>query len=210
MFGIYRRVTTCIGIFALVIVSTSGCGRDLYATVRVTGKVLCEGAPATGGPVVFRPLEAPEKTGRPKNNPGQSATGVVNSDGSFSLSLPPIGSRKGRSGALIGPHEVLFRLPRTERRKLEPSLERLPPADFERLKAEIENEPIYAPLSCSRAIWPDTFDVKAGGNIANFVLLPESFVPPMTRKGNRQEFIENHIKIDPSQIDPALLNTLKK
>jgi hypothetical protein len=195
---------------ALLIASTSGCGNNQYKTARVTGTVFCDGEPAAGGTVILRPIDAPDKTGRPKNMPGASATAIVGDDGTFSLSLIPIGDDTGTSGALIGPHEVIFAMPPTGTRKVARGREELSPEELAELKEDLDDEPVYKPLACGRAIWPDTVDVKAGKNVFDFVLLPKSFEPQQPER--RRGFVvdQEYIKVDPSKLDPALRDAGKE
>ena len=99
---------------ALLGVLAGGCGSDPYQLAEVTGRVTCNGKPALGGYVVFMPMDAPEKTGRPTGQPGGLSRGLVQEDGSFTLTMDPKGTYPERLGALIGPHQVSFIAPRTE------------------------------------------------------------------------------------------------
>jgi hypothetical protein len=196
-------------ICALILASASGCGNNQYKTAKVTGTVFCDGEPAEGGTIILRPIDAPEKTGRPKNMPGQEATGTVEADGTFSLTLAPVGDDTGRSGALIGPHEVIFGMPPTGARKIARRHEELSPEEAA-LKEDIDDEPVYEPLACGRAIWPDTVDVKPGKNVFDFVLLPKSFEPPPREKRRGHVIDQEYIKVDPSKLDPALRDAGKQ
>ena len=51
------------------IVAINGCG-DPYATVPVTGRLTLEGEAVEGAQVLFSPIDAPDKTGRPSGQPG--------------------------------------------------------------------------------------------------------------------------------------------
>ncbi len=199
------RQATGICLFSLVIVSLSGCGQNPYATASVTGTVLCNGEPAVGGTVLLQPIDAPGKTGRPRNRPGQTARGVVGDDGTFSVELDSVGDDMGRSGALIGPHLVIFIMPQTEPRKLGRRESNLPPEELAKLQKEIADEPLYEPFACGRAIWPDTIEVKPGSNVFDFVLLPKSFEPEQKERLRGHVDNQEHIKVDRSKLDPALL-----
>lgn len=195
---------------ALIICSTSGCGNSQYKTARVTGTVFCDGEPAAGGTVILRPIDAPGKTGRPRNMPGPSATGIIEDDGSFSLTLVAIGDDTGTAGALIGPHEVIFAMPPTESRKITRGHQELSPDELAELKEDLAEEPVYKALACGRAIWPDTVDVKAGSNVFDFVLLPRSFEPQPQEKRRGHVVDQDYIKVDPSKLDPALRDAGKE
>jgi hypothetical protein len=166
--------------------------------------VLCDGEPAAGGTIILRPIDAPNKTGRPKNMPGPSATAVIEDDGTFSLSLVPLGDDTGTAGALIGPHEVIFGMPPTELRKVPRGRQELSADELAQQKEDLDEEPVYKPLACGRAIWPDTVEVKAGKNVFDFVLLPKSFEPPPTEKRRGHVVDQDYIKVDPAKLDPAL------
>ena len=103
-------------IFSLTILGllTAGCGRNPYRTAPVTGTVMCNGKPANGGVIRFRPVDAPEETGRPPGQPGREAFATVEQDGTFTLMMDTAADATQGRGALIGRHEVIFELPRTK------------------------------------------------------------------------------------------------
>jgi hypothetical protein len=78
----------CCGIIVSLILM-SGCGGDRPSVVPVSGKVLIDDKPLTFGTVVFSP----------KN--GRQSTGVINKDGTFSLTC-----YKLNDGAIIGDHKI--------------------------------------------------------------------------------------------------------
>jgi hypothetical protein len=204
MNGTNCRPAAVLCLCALLIVPINGCGNSQYKTATVTGSVFCDGEPAAGGTVILRPIDAPDKTGRPKNMPGPSATAIVEDDGTFSLSLIPIGDDTGTSGALIGPHEVIFGMPPTGARKVARRREEPSPEELAKTQEDLEDEPVYKPLACGRAIWPDTVDVKPGKNVFDFVLLPKSFEPQQPERRRGHVVDQEYIKVDPSKLDPAL------
>ena len=150
----------------------SGCGLDPYETVPVTGRVTCEGKPAWGGTVIFQPI-ASEATGRPLNASGRSASGLIQEDGSFTLSVPAAGGAKDAEGALIGPHRVSFLMPKTTPWEMDPADRQLPPEEQEQIKAELAKRPVYKELSCGPKISPDQVEVKSGENAFEFTLAPK-------------------------------------
>jgi hypothetical protein len=204
------RPAAVLCLCAPLIVSIGGCGNSLYKTATVTGTVFCDGEPAAGGTVILRPIDAPDKTGRSKNMPGPSATAIVGDDGTFSLSLVPIGDDTGTSGALIGPHQVIFGMPPTGARKVARGREELSPEVLAELKEDLDDEPVYKPLACGRAIWPDTVEVLAGKNVFDFVLLPKSFEPQQPERLRGHVVDQEYIKVDPSKLDPALRDAGKE
>jgi hypothetical protein len=73
-----------------------GCGgRDLAA---VEGQVTFDGHPVKGGALVFSPIPAGEE-----REPGKSATGDIQPDGSYRLSTYRI-----HDGAVVGRHRVRY------------------------------------------------------------------------------------------------------
>ncbi|HTI49311.1 MAG TPA: hypothetical protein VL475_00115 [Planctomycetaceae bacterium] len=169
MMGLSGRIWPAFaGLIAAV--SLAGCGDSLYQAAPVTGTVLCDGKPATGGVVVFQPADAPKETGRPEGEPGLTSTGIVGEDGTFTLMVEARGFDSPRTGALIGPHHVFFRPPRTTPWELDPSDRALPPEQLAKLKEELAKRPVYKPLACGDRINPDTTTVKAGKNSFQFTL----------------------------------------
>lgn len=150
-----------------------GCGDDPYQTASVTGTVLCDGKPAYGGTIRFRPIDAPQETGRPPGQPGRDAFATVEEDGTFELFMDTPASVNRAEGALIGRHQVFFDLPRTEPWKPSPE-ERMEftPEELEELKAEYEKLPVYDPIPCGRQISPSEVTVEPGTNQFEFSLSP--------------------------------------
>jgi hypothetical protein len=150
----------------------SGCGGDPYQLATVRGKVItCEGKPAAGGVVVFYPIDAPEKTGRPAGNPGREARGTVAEDGTFSLISIGI---EPQEGAVIGPHKVVFEMPPTQRPRLSAEdREGMSLEEQKKWDEEFARRPVYAPIPCSTAITPSEVTVVAGKNMLEFKLPPK-------------------------------------
>jgi hypothetical protein len=183
----FRHRATIVFLLGISLASVTGCSRDIYSSAHVTGKVLCNGKPATGGVVIFIPVDAPEKTKRPQGFPGRQATGMVGEDGSFIMKIAPLGNDAGRNGALTGPHTVEFQLPQTEPYQVDPGDEKkLPPEEVARMKAELEKRPIYKPLECGDNISPATVEVKAGSNTFDFTLQVKSAETPEISKKQRR------------------------
>ena len=155
-----------------LIVILSGCGGDPYRAAIVTGRVLCNGKPATGGVVQFEPMDLPEETGRPKGNPGRGSTGIVREDGAFSLVLNPKGGEANVPGALIGPHRVTFALPNTKPFEFSPEDLSLPPEHQSLIEEMAAQTRVYEPLDCAASISPSKVTVRPGINNFEFVLDP--------------------------------------
>ena len=168
----FRRDGIARGVAFLGILC-SGCGVNLYETAEVSGRVTCNGKPAVGGFVVFEPIDAPEKTGRPKGEPGRISRGMVQEDGSFTLVMDPRGADLASRGALIGPHRILFVPPLTEPPAWNPSDDWLPEEDKKKLKEELAATPVFEPLECGpEGITPGEVEVKPGSNEFEFTLQP--------------------------------------
>jgi hypothetical protein len=159
-----RRLTVLMGVLL------SGCGSDLYQTAIVVGTVTCNGQPALGGFVVFEPMDAPEKTGRPKGEPGSMSRGQVAQDGSFTLMTEVRGTDQPKRGALIGPHRVSFVLPKSTPWEMDPGDSWLPPESQAKLKAELASRPVFPKLPCGAEIMPTQVDVVDGENRFEFTL----------------------------------------
>jgi hypothetical protein len=159
----------------------AGCSDDPYKLTEVTGTVTCNGKPAWGGFVVFEPVDASEKTGRPPGEPGGVSRGIVGEDGSFTLMMDPKGEYEQRDGALTGPHRVSFLPPRTEPAEFSPADEWMPAEEKERAKAELAAIPVFKPLDCGNAISPNEVEVVQGGeNNFSFTLSGEPMRPQST------------------------------
>ena len=146
----------------------AGCGGDLYRRVPVMGKVTCQGQPVVGGTVIFQPLDAPEKTGRPAGQSGGAAHGTIQEDGTFTLAaIDP----KGGAGSLLGPHQVLFQLPPTTRPRLTADDKAaMTPDEIKQNEAEIATRPVYPPCPCTADISPQEVEVKVRDNNFEFTL----------------------------------------
>jgi hypothetical protein len=165
------RVTLIVPLAALCCAALSGCRRDPYQLVEVRGRVTtCEGKPAAGGTVVFYPVDEPDKTGRPKGNPGREARGTVAEDGSFYLTT--IGIHPAR-GAVTGRHQVAFEMPPTKRPTLTAEERSSMPRDeVKKLEADFASRPAYAAIPCSDKIEPGEVTVGPADNNFEFKLPP--------------------------------------
>jgi hypothetical protein len=148
----------------------SGCGSDEYRMINVKGKVLsCEGQPATGGTIVFYPIDDPSVSGRPKGDPGREARGVVGEDGSFTLTS--IGMEEA-AGVVAGKHRVKFEMPPTTRPKLtEADKSVLSKEEIAKWEAEYAGRPVYKPLPCSPNMEPAEVVVTDAEKVLEFKLL---------------------------------------
>jgi hypothetical protein len=149
----------------------AGCSNQ-YELATVRGRVLtCEGKPAAGGVVIFRPMDDPEATGRPKGNPGREARGTVAEDGTFTLTTIGI---EPAPGAVTGRHTVSFQMPPTRRPVLLPDEKAGMSAEEARqVEAEFASRPVYAPIPCSDQIQPAEVTVVSGDNDLEFKLPPK-------------------------------------
>jgi hypothetical protein len=169
MIPLFARVCVLLSA-ALLIASFAGCGSDAYQTVPVRGRVMCEGKPAWGGTVVFHAIDAPDKTGRPAGSPGRSAAGMVQEDGSFTLTIRAPAGGHDKVGALVGPHRVSFLLPKSTPYEMSPEDRSLPPEELEEILAALAELPVFPELPCSATINPSEVEVKPGQNEFEFVL----------------------------------------
>jgi hypothetical protein len=159
---------------AVLAVTAAGCGSNPYRTAPVSGTVMCNGKPAFGGTIRFRPVDAPEETGRPPGQPGREAFATVEEDGTFTLMMDTAADATQAGGALIGRHEVIFESPRTKPVPI-PADDRegLTAAEVQALRADIDRRyPVYQPLACSAEITPREVEVVAGQNVFEFTLSP--------------------------------------
>ena len=162
-----RRGWAAVGM-VVVLGSVAGCGSDPYKMAPVRGRITCQGKPATGGIVIFQPLDAPDRTGRPAGHTGMASSGVVEADGSFTLT-----AMDGRSGpgALVGPHQVLFQPPPTRRPTLSADdRAAMTPDEVRAAEEELRNRPVYPPLPCGNKPTPEEVEVKPGDNVFEFTL----------------------------------------
>lgn len=150
-------------------VRLTGCGSG-ERVATVTGSVTCDGKPAHGGIVLFAPVDDPAATGRPQGQPGRTSTALVGPDGRFSLTMEALGQEPEQRGALVGPHHVMFRPPRTTPWELNNLDLALPAEELAKLKAELAAKPVYQPLSCGLDITPNSVSVKDGANDFEFKL----------------------------------------
>ena len=156
--------------FAAVSLALMGCGSSKYQFAEVTGKITCDGKPAWGGVVIFEPLDSPEKTGRPKGQPGRRSQGQVKEDGTFTLTYEPGGGGSALDGAITGPHRVTFIQPQSTPWKWNPQDDWMPAEEKEKLKADLAARPVFPALSCGSGLAPGEVEVKAGDNSFDFTL----------------------------------------
>jgi hypothetical protein len=155
---------------ALVTLAMTGCGSDEYRMIDVRGKVLtCEGQPATGGTIIFFPIDDPSVSGRPKGDPGREARGVIGEDGSFTLTS--IGMEE-MAGVVAGKHRVKFEMPPTTKPKLtEADKSILSKEEIAKWESEYANRPVYKPLPCSANLEPAEAVVTDAEKVLEFKLL---------------------------------------
>lgn len=163
-----------IALSATMLCVLSACSSSKYQTAPVTGTVLCNGKPAHGGIVRFRPIDAPDETGRPPGEPGRMASAIVNEDGTFEMQMEVVMDSASEMGALIGRHDVFFESPRTKPMPLDPlEYEGRTPEQVQEIRDMIDKAyPIYKPISCGTKITPDQVEVVAGKNTIEFTLSP--------------------------------------
>jgi hypothetical protein len=94
------RLCRWLGGCAVVAAATLGCGKPAGVSFApVTGRVMVNGQPLAAGTIHFFPDES-------KGTSGPMSTGVLQSDGSYSLHGP------GQNvGAMVGEHRVYLTLP---------------------------------------------------------------------------------------------------
>jgi len=154
---------------AIACTSLVGCG-DPFQTAPVRGRVTCQGKPAAGATIEFRPIDAPGATGRPQGNPGKPSTAVLGPDGTFTLVLVGL---QPAEGAVTGRHRVLFKLPPRGQRKLSADDRAvMSPAEIKEWEEKLAREPVYPPLPCGPNISPGEVTVKPGDNEFEFTLQP--------------------------------------
>jgi hypothetical protein len=153
----------------LAVVLLAGCGGATYPRAPVKGRVMTwQGQPATGGVVVFQPVDAPGKTGRPAGHPGTASHGTVEQDGTFTLTAM---DGKSGDGAVVGPHLVIFRMPPTKRGALlAEERANLSPDEVRAAESDLASRPVYPPLPASDRIQPGEVEVKPGENMFEFTL----------------------------------------
>lgn len=89
-----------LALLPFVSIALIGCGGggDQKTTAKVSGKLVFDGSPVTGGSITL----APKGEGKP-------ASGVVNSDGTF-----VVGTYDKDDGAVVGTHTVRYSAPTAE------------------------------------------------------------------------------------------------
>lgn len=98
-----RSLTLLLALTVPVAVGCGG-GSDQKKTTRVNGVVTFNGQPVKGGTVTFVPVA--ENGDNARGNVGKPANGVVNDDGTYSLSTYADGD-----GAILGQHVVRYSPP---------------------------------------------------------------------------------------------------
>jgi hypothetical protein len=152
---------------ALCAVGLCGCANP-YEQAPVSGRVTCDGKPATGGTILFQPVDDPSRTGRPAGQPGTASSGVIGEDGSFVLTSvdPSLGE-----GALIGPHRLIFQAPPTKRPVLVADERAVMSAEeIAAAEEELARFRVYPPLACSETLEPGEVEVQRGENEFVFTL----------------------------------------
>jgi hypothetical protein len=164
------RMRLALGVTLLAGLS-GGCGSDAYQMAPVRGRVTCQGKPAVGGVVVFQPIDAPDKTGRPAGHTGSASRGTVEADGTFTLTAM---DGKSGAGALVGPHRVIFQPPPTRRPTLSADdRASMSPEEIRQAEEMNRNMPVYPPLPCGDTLRPGEVEVKPGDNEFTFELQPK-------------------------------------
>ncbi|MBI3462988.1 MAG: hypothetical protein HY000_07990 [Planctomycetes bacterium] len=164
-----RRIALALA--ASCLAAFAGCSNP-YELATVQGRVLtCEGKPAAGGVVIFRPIDDPEATGRKKGNPGREARGTVADDGTFTLTTIGI---EPSPGAVTGRHTVSFQMPPTKKPVLLPDEKAgMSSEEAAQVEADFASRPVYPPLRCSDQIQPGEVTVVSGENNFEFKLPPK-------------------------------------
>jgi hypothetical protein len=163
------------GIVAFSVVCTlplAGCGGSLYETAEVTGTLMCNGKPAYGGVIVFRPIDDPEATGRPAGEAGQGSAATVEEDGTFTMLMGLAPSVDREQGALVGRHQVFYEPPRTEPVPLDPlEYEGRTPEEVQEIREKFDKlYPVFPPLPCGVEITPNEVEVKESENSFDFTV----------------------------------------
>jgi hypothetical protein len=160
-----------VHLLALVaaVVVLPGCGQDEYLLLDVVGRVTtCDGKPATGGTIIFSPIDDPDLTGRPKGMPGREARGVVAEDGTFHLVTT---GKTHEPGVVNGRHSVSFEMPPTKRPVLTPGdKQALGPEGTAQREQEIAAMPVYPPLPCSNLLEPNEVTISSVDDKPEFQL----------------------------------------
>lgn len=89
-------LAVCIALLAGLIASLIGCSHPPHDVAPVSGTVTVDGRPLTRGKIMFAPLPSGDN-----QHPGKVAIGVLQPDGSFTLSTYGSGD-----GAVVGEHSV--------------------------------------------------------------------------------------------------------
>lgn len=165
----HRRVTWIIGICGIFAAFLTGCGDASELEVaEVHGRVTCNGEPVPGGEIRFISVLPDGATEGPPD-----AIGQIDENGNFTLTTYVTGD-----GAVLGKHQVIFRLP-VAREDLEEAQEEVDeaekdgePEETAELKAAIELSIKLAKLPCD-APEPGEVTVVTGDNEFNFKLVDD-------------------------------------
>jgi hypothetical protein len=101
-----------LSLSCLAALAITGCGGDNVAEVK--GMVTHKGSPASGGSLIFSPLQG-----------GKPGSAEIKQDGSFSVS-----TSRPNDGAIVGKHRVIFTPPQqelTEEQRTNPKYNAPPP-----------------------------------------------------------------------------------
>jgi hypothetical protein len=169
MFKRFGRIVACCAVLTLPL---TGCGSGLYETAEVTGTLMCNGKPAYGGVIVFRPVDDPDATGRPGGDSGRGSSATVEEDGTFTMQMGLVPSADPERGALVGRHQVFYEPPRTEPVPLDPlEYEGRTPEEVQEIRDKFDAlYPVFPPLPCGVTITPNEVEVKSGENSFNFTI----------------------------------------
>ena len=164
----------CLVCVAVLAAAVAGCRDNPYATADVSGTVLCDGKPAYGGVIRFRPKDTPGETGRQAGHPGRNAFATVEEDGTFTMLMDTAQDIDQASGALIGQHEVFWEPPRsTPWRPTGEDRQNMTPAELEEYQRDVLDKlPYYPAIPCGRENSPKEVEVKPGENEFEFTLGP--------------------------------------
>ena len=134
---------TCSFFLLFGVVLALGCGGS--NTAAVSGAVKLDGRPLPNASVTFQPI------GEGTRNPGAGSYGATNEKGEYTLAMNP-----RTSGAIVGKHRVEISCPIDDGQDK--------PGEDRKTKAKDRVPPIYNIQSTL------TFEVKPGGNVADFDL----------------------------------------
>lgn len=133
----------------LLALAISGCGETTSEKAQVKGKVTLNGEPVKGGTILLAPLSAS----------GETASGEVQPDGTFTLSTAQSGD-----GAPIGKNRVSYKPPVTATE---------PPEDWDSSKGDPPREKSpYEGMVAKEG----ELEIKQGNNDITIVLVPDTHI----------------------------------